>query len=291
MPHPGNPVQFGGKEYSSRKECCIEQGISPSNVLYWQRKIGCTVEEAIEYCINRKSLISERKRGFVYNGESYDSVSACCVSFGVSHGSVIWWRNKTGCTSEEALDRILKNKKVRQSDELQSCKQTRKPRGNPRGNHSKVFRFDGVCYDSFKACCIAKNLNYSTVSAYKRRTGCTPEEALEHYINRGKRKDGFVYNGKTYSSVDACCNSFGLCHSLVVYWKNKTNCTIEEAITHCLLPTKLKLLYTGRTTGKMYYSGTCRTCKRKLLLAEDELESFAHSDEFCEAHLLPWGVE
>ena len=205
---------------------------------------------------------------FQFQGEEYGSIKECCEALGVNYGSFKDYRHRTGCTAEEALDGYF-----------------------PGAEHrpTQKFFYNGQGYPSVKACCEALRISYASVMCYRHDTDCTTAEAIDHilavvYASR----QGFVYNGQHYESINACCRALRIPSSAVFTHRKRTGCTVEDAITHYRLPANLQLLYTGRTTGKIYYSGTCRTCKRKLLLTEDELESFAHSDEFCENHLIPW---
>lgn len=208
----------------------------------------------------------ETKQGFVFRGEWYPDMKTFCAMFGITYNTVFTYRKRKRCSTEEAIAHCLEA-----------------------GPKNTKFVYRGQTYPSVKDCCVAVGVPYNAVKARCCRTGCTAEDAIDYYLEQGyKPRRGFFYNGQIYPSRTACCESQGISYSSVNDYCHSTGCTWEEAITHFRLPFKLKPLYTGRTTGKTYYSGTCRTCKRKLLLAEEEIEGFVHSDEFCENHVIPW---
>lgn len=249
-------VTYKGQEYPSWKACCDAYGISHHSVNHYKGRNRCSWEEAIEY------ILKAHKMPAIYNGVEYPSWRVCCETLGLNYSSIRESKSRNGWSWEEAIDKRPSRKVI----------------------------YGEKSYPSWYSCCTQLGVKYDSVKKYRYKMKCAWATAIDHYIAL-EPKQGFTYDGKTYPSLKLCCAELGISYSSVFYYRGKVGCTTEEAITHYLKPANIKFLYNGRTTGKAYYSGICRTCKRKLLLTEDEVQNFTHSDEFCKDHLLPWGKE
>ena len=140
-------VIFNGIEYISIADCCESLGIDVNKLRSYKTRTKCTIEEAIEYYLNKE---------FVFNDVKYDNFRDCCFKLGLSWDTVSRRARLYNCTRQEAIQYYLDRK----------------------------FIFNNIAYDSFKDCCSKLNLKWETVRRTARLRNCTKQEAIQYHLDK-----------------------------------------------------------------------------------------------------------
>ncbi len=267
---------YKGKEYPSLKACCEALEICRDSVRYYQKRTGCTTIEAIDYLHTpRNTGKAQHAETFTYNGIEYSSIRACCEALEIKKGSVYGYIHKTNCTTIEAIDHYVKLKE--------------------QGKQHRVgtVTYKSIEYPSLLACCKALGISEGSVREYRKRTACTTIEAIDHFVERKEQDEirsveTVTYEGIEYLSLKNCCKALGICDDSVRNYRKRTGCTTEEAIDYFLRPRNIQFAYNHRITGELYYECRCPQCKRYLFIGQSMLENFTHSEDFCKRQENPY---
>ena len=145
--------QFEGLEYSSVKACCEALGIDYMAVMKHKNRSGKSVEDALSYIIARDSQF------VIVHGEKYKSINEIAVALNLEAPSLHNWI-KTGMTPEEAVDKLLANRKARS------------------------FEYEGTTFVSFAEACRNYGLSPNCVRASARYHGWTKEQAFAYLVSK-----------------------------------------------------------------------------------------------------------
>lgn len=134
---------------------------------------------------------------------------ACCNFYGVNYSSVLSYRNKHKCSTEEAIEyyRLLQNK--------------------------KSFYFKKMKWNSLRDCCDYFEFNYESLKSYMRIQNKTRYEALMHYYNR-KKDSYFKFEKVKYSSFSECCKAYGLRSASVIAYAKRKKYLRRHALIKCI---------------------------------------------------------
>ncbi len=214
-------IEYRGIMYPSLSACCKALDISYDSVLTYKKRTGCTTEDAIDHFAQDKEQgkVKYIVEAITYKEIEYPHLNACCKALGICNSSVRDYRRRSGCTTEEAVDYFVQ----------------RKEQGKTRNVEAVTYK--GTQYHSLSACCKALGINSRSVRTYRTRTGCTTEEAIDHYVQRKeqekiRRVEAITYHGIEYHSLPACCKALGINNDSVRMYCRRTGCITEEAIGH-----------------------------------------------------------
>lgn len=96
------------------------------------------------------------------------------------------------------------------------------------------FKYNDVTYDSPKDCCRFLNIDFSEVVHLVYTKNMSWEQAIAKVDNAREKKENepLTYRGKTYSSLNNCCNILGLDYNLVRAYYIRNGCTKEDALDY-----------------------------------------------------------
>lgn len=226
---------FRGKEYNSFTECCLAYGLNPKivrsaayrtksslpetlekNVSHME---GCVPQESTENDENSGNKVISKKRHrakepFFYEGEKYVSLGQCCEIYGINETSVRARAWRIHCTWEEAVKHFIEKSNA---DELK-----------------KIFVYKGKEYQSVAECCRKYDVRAASVRNRASSTGCSIEEALDHFIKKKivTKKNEFVFRNKSYETLEECCEVYGVNANSVSSRKYRLGCSIDESLEH-----------------------------------------------------------
>ena len=226
---------FRGKEYNSFTECCLAYGLNPKivrsaayrtksslpetlkkNVSHME---GCVPQESTEKDENSGNKVISKKRHrakepFFYEGEKYVSLGQCCEIYGINETSVRARAWRIHCTWEEAVKHFIEKSNA---DELK-----------------KIFVYKGKEYQSVAECCRKYDVRAASVRNRASSTGCSIEEALDHFIKKKivTKKNEFVFRNKSYETLEECCEVYGVNANSVSSRKYRLGCSIDESLEH-----------------------------------------------------------
>lgn len=161
---------FRGKAYSSLEECCKEYGVNSDSVSSRKYRLDCSMEESLEHFIENREVIAERIQKFIFRGTEYPSLRACCKKYGIDDMCVRQRARDKNCSLEESFHHFMTRKR-------------KKLLNNPE------FEYHGTIYLSLKACCEELEISKNSVVSRSRRTGCSLQEAVDHYVRRKECKE------------------------------------------------------------------------------------------------------
>ena len=226
---------FRGKEYNSFTECCLAYGLNPKivrsaayrtksslpetlekNVSHME---GCVPQESTENDENSGNKVISKKRHrakepFFYEGEKYVSLGQCCEIYGINETSVRARAWRIHCTWEEAVKHFIEKSNA---DELK-----------------KIFVYKGKEYQSVAECCRKYDVRAASVRNRASSTGCSIEEALDHFIKKKivTKKNEFVFRNKSYETLEECCEVYGVNANSVSSRKYRLGCSTDESLEH-----------------------------------------------------------
>ena len=226
---------FRGKEYNSFTECCLAYGLNPKivrsaayrtksslpetlekNVSHME---GCVPQESTENDENSGNKVISKKRHrakepFFYEGEKYVSLGQCCEIYGINETSVRARAWRIHCTWEEAVKHFIEKSNA---DELK-----------------KIFVYKGKEYQSVAECCRKYDVRAASVRNRASSTGCSIEEALDHFIKKKivTKKNEFVVRNKSYETLEECCEVYGVNANSVSSRKYRLGCSTDESLEH-----------------------------------------------------------
>ena len=226
---------FRGKEYNSFTECCLAYGLNPKivrsaayrtksslpetlekNVSHME---GCVPQESTENDENSGNKVISKKRHrakepFFYEGEKYVSLGQCCEIYGINETSVRARAWRIHCTWEEAVKHFIEKSNA---DELK-----------------KIFVYKGKEYQSVAECCRKYDVRAASVRNRASSTGCSIEEALDHFIKKKivTKKNEFVFRNKSYKTLEECCEVYGVNANSVSSRKYRLGCSTDESLEH-----------------------------------------------------------
>ena len=226
---------FRGKEYNSFTECCLAYGLNPKivrsaayrtksslpetlekNVSHME---GCVPQESTENDENSGNKVISKKRHrakepFFYEGEKYVSLGQCCEIYGINETSVRARAWRIHCTWEEAVKHFIEKSNA---DELK-----------------KIFVYKGKEYQSVAECCRKYDVRAASVRNRASSTGCSIEEALDHFIKKKivTKKNEFVFRNKSYETLKECCEVYGVNANSVSSRKYRLGCSTDESLEH-----------------------------------------------------------
>lgn len=226
---------FRGKEYNSFTECCLAYGLNPKivrsaayrtksslpetlekNVSHME---GCVPQESTENDENSGNKVISKKRHrakepFFYEGEKYVSLGQCCEIYGINETSVLARAWRIHCTWEEAVKHFIEKSNA---DELK-----------------KIFVYKGKEYQSVAECCRKYDVRAASVRNRASSTGCSIEEALDHFIKKKivTKKNEFVFRNKSYETLEECCEVYGVNANSVSSRKYRLGCSTDESLEH-----------------------------------------------------------
>ena len=226
---------FRGKEYNSFTECCLAYDLNPKivrsaayrtksslpetlekNVSHME---GCVPQESTENDENSGNKVISKKRHrakepFFYEGEKYVSLGQCCEIYGINETSVRARAWRIHCTWEEAVKHFIEKSNA---DELK-----------------KIFVYKGKEYQSVAECCRKYDVRAASVRNRASSTGCSIEEALDHFIKKKivTKKNEFVFRNKSYETLEECCEVYGVNANSVSSRKYRLGCSTDESLEH-----------------------------------------------------------
>lgn len=187
---------FKGKEYESFSKCCLAYGQKQNSVSAMAHNAGCSNAEMLEKIVahmkdcvplndmekdkafEEQVLYKERHRaqeaffceGKIFRGTEYPSLRACCKKYGIDDMCVRQRAKDKNCSLEESFHHFMTRKR-------------KKLLNNPE------FEYHGTIYLSLKACCEELEISKNSVVSRSRRTGCSLQEAVDHYVRRKECKE------------------------------------------------------------------------------------------------------
>lgn len=226
---------FRGKEYNSFTECCLAYGLNPKIVRSAAYRTKSSLPETLEknvshmeVCVPQEStgndensgnkVISKKrhraKEPFFYEGEKYVSLGQCCEIYGINETSVRARAWRIHCTWEEAVKHFIEKSNA---DELK-----------------KIFVYKGKEYQSVAECCRKYDVRAASVRNRASSTGCSIEEALDHFIKKKivTKKNEFVFRNKSYETLEECCEVYGVNANSVSSRKYRLGCSTDESLEH-----------------------------------------------------------
>ena len=226
---------FRGKEYNSFTECCLAYGLNPKIVRSAAYRTKSSLPETLEKnvshmegCVPQEStgndensgnkVISKKrhraKEPFFYEGEKYVSLGQCCEIYGINETSVRTRAWRIHCTWEEAVKHFIEKSNA---DELK-----------------KIFVYKGKEYQSVAECCRKYDVRAASVRNRASSTGCSIEEALDHFIKKKivTKKNEFVFRNKSYETLEECCEVYGVNANSVSSRKYRLGCSTDESLEH-----------------------------------------------------------
>lgn len=226
---------FRGKEYNSFTECCLAYGLNPKIVRSAAYRTKSSLPETLEKnvshmegCVPQEStgndensgnkVISKKrhraKEPFFYEGEKYVSLGQCCEIYGINETSVRTRAWRIHCTWEEAVKHFIEKSNA---DELK-----------------KIFVYKGKEYQSVAECCRKYDVRAASVRNRASSTGCSIEEALDHFIKKKivTKKNEFVFRNKSYETLKECCEVYGVNANSVSSRKYRLGCSTDESLEH-----------------------------------------------------------
>lgn len=226
---------FRGKEYNSFTECCLAYGLNPKIVRSAAYRTKSSLPETLEKnvshmegCVPQEStgndensgnkVISKKrhraKEPFFYEGEKYVSLGQCCEIYGINETSVRARAWRIHCTWEEAVKHFIEKSNA---DELK-----------------KIFVYKGKEYQSVAECCRKYDVRAASVRNRASSTGCSIEEALDHFIKKKivTKKNEFVFRNKSYETLKECCEVYGVNANSVSSRKYRLGCSTDESLEH-----------------------------------------------------------
>lgn len=226
---------FRGKEYNSFTECCLAYGLNPKIVRSAAYRTKSSLPETLEKnvshmegCVPQEStgndensgnkVISKKrhraKEPFFYDGEKYVSLGQCCEIYGINETSVRARAWRIHCTWEEAVKHFIEKSNA---DELK-----------------KIFVYKGKEYQSVAECCRKYDVRAASVRNRASSTGCSIEEALDHFIKKKivTKKNEFVFRNKSYETLEECCEVYGVNANSVSSRKYRLGCSTDESLEH-----------------------------------------------------------
>ena len=226
---------FRGKEYNSFTECCLAYGLNPKIVRSAAYRTKSSLPETLEKnvshmegCVPQEStgndensgnkVISKKrhraKEPFFYEGEKYVSLGQCCEIYGINETSVRVRAWRIHCTWEEAVKHFIEKSNA---DELK-----------------KIFVYKGKEYQSVAECCRKYDVRAASVRNRASSTGCSIEEALDHFIKKKivTKKNEFVFRNKSYETLEECCEVYGVNANSVSSRKYRLGCSTDESLEH-----------------------------------------------------------
>lgn len=198
----GREFTFRGETYSTISQACKAFGVSQSSMLQIQRRTGKDEEEAIEYLIAN----TKPRETFVFQGKTYNSVRMACAEWDISSRKVYNRKNKTGQSTEEALEYLLG-----------------KGEGIP---------FRGERYPTLKEACKALDINYSSFFSWKKNKKQGIAELLERYLTEEKtsEKRKVVFRGETFETLSQACAHYKVSRGTVDSIMRRKEKTTAEAL-------------------------------------------------------------
>lgn len=245
--------EYNGKMYASKKECCEALGISYRSVLSYRYEKNCRFEEAIDHFVER----SQQKK-FVFRNRKWLNLHNCCQFYGLNEDSVKNYMWNSHCSPAEAVGHHLKAKKdlefVYKRKRYRSLAECCREYGVNLGSvlaymdrnktsaanaithlteyrDEKEFAFRDSTYKSMPECCKAFGVNPVSVRDRAKRTGCTWEEAMEHYVS-APDSIRLCINGRGFHSIRECCEAYEINESSVRSRAARTGCSVEESVIH-----------------------------------------------------------
>ena len=180
---------------------------------------GCVPQESTGNDENSGNKVISKKRHrakepFFYEGEKYVSLGQCCEIYGINETSVRTRAWRIHCTWEEAVKHFIEKSNA---DELK-----------------KIFVYKGKEYQSVAECCRKYDVRAASVRNRASSTGCSIEEALDHFIKKKivTKKNEFVFRNKSYETLEECCEVYGVNANSVSSRKYRLGCSTDESLEH-----------------------------------------------------------
>ena len=98
----------------------------------------------------------------------------------------------------------------------------------------KIFVYKGKEYQSVAECCRKYDVRAASVRNRASSTGCSIEEALDHFIKKKivTKKNEFVFRNKSYETLEECCEVYGVNANSVSSRKYRLGCSTDESLEH-----------------------------------------------------------
>lgn len=194
-------------------------------------------------------------------GHTWNSIKACCKHYNVCYSSMFSYRNRHGCTTEEAITHyinlqkkgIFYFKKIKWTDLYSCCVfyglNYKSLQSYMWSNHvtqmealqhyydhhiSSSFKFQKVKYKNFAECCRAYGLRSASVIALGKRKGYSRRQALIESIKFSETRK-FIFRNSEYETFSACCRDYGF-HSpdTISSYAKRHSVSKQEALEHYL---------------------------------------------------------
>lgn len=154
----------------------------------------------------------------------------------------------------------------------------------PIKNHSTAKRitYKDKKFNSMKEAALYFNISESSLQHMIRRKGA--QAACEYYENKAKK---LKWGQKQYKSISQIARNFNIAAPTFIYMMNHKG--FEEACAYYQAKNNglhfQSTIFTGRD-GIVRYKCKCLSCNQILILTEEDICSFVHSDIFCSSHAI-----
>ena len=87
---------------------------------------------------------------------------------------------------------------------------------------------------SVAECCRKYDVRAASVRNRASSTGCSIEEALDHFIKKKivTKKNEFIFRNKSYETLEECCEVYGVNANSVSSRKYRLGCSTDESLEH-----------------------------------------------------------
>lgn len=190
--------RFRYVEYPSYSDACRAFNVKPKRAFGVIERYGMSKVEALEYVIK-----SDAEKEVTVYGTPYPNLKAACDAYNIPTHYVYNKAKRDDISKVDALIYFIEN-----------------------GLEEK-FPFNGVEYNSLKECLELNGLKYSGYARYMNIhkdefIGKTQQEKVAFYINYRQSKL-FPFNGKVYSSVRECLDSYDLAKTVISDYRRYHN--------------------------------------------------------------------
>lgn len=210
-------IIFEGNYYKSVTACCKYYDISSSSVRNKARSTGCSIEDSIRYFIAKKKKRKKTMKPFWFRSVRYRSLAACCEQFGVNKSSVCSRASRCKCSLQESMEHFILFK-----DKIKECR--------------AGFYFRNKHYKSIPECCGRYKISAASVKSRMYMKKCSLVDALEYFASRKHRNayknQKFCFHGRSYASLQDCCDSYDISKSSVVSRMKRKSCSSTEALEY-----------------------------------------------------------
>lgn len=153
-----------GVKYRSRKDVAQAYGITETRLKSVMKRLNCSMEQAVDYCVEHK--ISIRDYNVTINGKHYSSLTEISKDIGVNSSTLLDRMKSKNETLEQSVSHYINN-------------------GTKDTYHNIVV--NNIAFSCLTEACKYYNVQTDWVKYRTSYYKCTPEEAINYYIENGKQ--------------------------------------------------------------------------------------------------------